>query len=85
MRNDWALAMIAYPLSRYVFPALTLGRVRVAAWDTRADAPWCVKRTGRTRLELGPDLAGLLVCGVLAMEAFSLMSVLPLLNAIAPE
>lgn len=80
MKFDWALAFIAYPLSRYIFPALTFGRVRVAAWDRRGEAPWAVRRTGRARVELGPDLAGLLVCGILAMEAFSLANAVAFLQ-----
>lgn len=85
MKSDWALAFIAYPLSRLIFPALTFGRVRVAAWEQRSDAPWAVRRTGRTRLELGPDLAGLLVCGILAIEAFSLFNAVALLQALPPS
>lgn len=83
MKIEWALACIAYPVSRLVFPALTFGRVRVAAWDSRSEAPWAVRRTGRTRFELGPDLAGLLVCGILAMEAFSLANAVTMLQVLA--
>lgn len=82
MKFEWALAFIAYPLSRFIFPALTFGRVRVAPWDQRAAAPWAIRRTGRARVELGPDLAGLLVCGVLAMEAFSLVNAVAMLQAL---
>ena len=85
MKSDWALAWLAYPLSRFVFPAVTFGRVRVARWESRAEAPWRVTRTGRMRVELGPDLAGLLVCGLLTLEAFSLINALAMLQALAAQ
>ena len=84
MRNDWALAYFAYPVSRFIFPALTFGRVRVAAWEDRAHMPWAVRRTSRTQIELGPDLAGLLACGLIAMEAFSLINAIALLQTWQP-
>lgn len=84
MRHDWALAYFAYPVSRFIFPTLTFGRVRVAAWDARQEAPWAVRRMGRTQIELGPDLAGLLACGLIAMEAFSLINAIALLQTWQP-
>jgi hypothetical protein len=80
MKNDWALATIAYPLSRFLFPLVSFGRVQVAPWESRTDAPWRIRRIERTRVELGPDLAGLAVCALLALEAFSLANAFTMLQ-----
>jgi|GEM_PF-5680741 hypothetical protein len=81
MKNDWALATIAYPLSRRVFPLVSFGRVQVAPWESRADAPWRVRRIASSRVEIGPDLAGVAVCGLLAFEAFSLAKLLTMMQS----
>ena len=83
MKNDWALAYFAYPLSRSLFPMLTFGRVKVAPWDERVSAPWRVKHTGRTQIELGPELAGLLTCVIVAFECLSLWTMGSVLHTLA--
>lgn len=80
MKKDWALAWIAYPLSRYLFPALTFGRIKVAPWDMRTTAPWRVQRVSTTQIELGPELAGALACALVAFECFSLWTMGSLLQ-----
>lgn len=83
MKNDWALAYFAYPLSRFLFPLLTFGRVKVAPWDERMVAPWRVKRIDRTQIQLGPELAGLVACGVVAFECVSLWTMGVLLHQLS--
>ena len=82
MKNDWALAFVAYPLARFLFPCVTFGRVRVAPWEHRSGAPWRVRRIAATQIELGPDLAGVSVLGLIALEAFSLMNALHILQTL---
>lgn len=80
MKNDWALAFIAYPLSRFLFPLVTFGRLRVAPWERRVEGPWSLRRIAPAQLELGPDLAGLSVLGLIGLEAFSMVNALHILQ-----
>ena len=83
MKNDWALASIAYPLSRFLFPLVSFGRIQIAPWESRTEAPWRLRRIAKTRIELGPDLAGVSICALLAFEAFSLVNAFAMLQRLS--